>query len=417
VALNITSLGGQAALLGVTGEDEAADILQASLTKRGVTCAFQRLHGVPTITKFRVLSRHQQLIRLDFEEKFTGLDTRALQMRMAEQLDTADVAVLSDYGKGTLTKPEAFIQAARAAGKPVLIDPKGRDFDKYRGASVLTPNFAEFEAVAGPCADEHALEEKGERLREHLELDALLITRSEHGMTLLRKGHQALHLPAHAREVFDVTGAGDTVVGILAAALAAGRDLVNATALANLGAGLAVTKLGAAAVTVPELEYALHAHGNRGVQTEKKLLAAVKAAKANGETVVMTNGCFDILHAGHVHYLTRARQLGDRLIIAVNDDASVHKLKGHGRPINSLERRMAVLEALECADWVVPFSEDTPERLICEVLPDVLVKGGDYRVEQIAGHACVLRNGGRVLVLDFLENCSSSAIMKKIMNY
>jgi D-beta-D-heptose 7-phosphate kinase/D-beta-D-heptose 1-phosphate adenosyltransferase len=233
-------------------------------------------------------------------------------------------------------------------------------------------------------------------------------------MSLLRKAHPPLHLPAHAREVYDVTGAGDTVVGVLAASLAAGQDLVSATALANLAAGLVVAKLGAATVSVAELAHALHEHTGQGISDLNSLLAAVNSAKANGEKVVMTNGCFDILHAGHVQYLTQARQLGDRLIVAVNDDASVRRLKGSSRPVNSVENRMAVLKALSCVDWVIPFGEDTPEALICQLLPDILVKGGDYQVSQIAGSDCVLNNGGQVLILDFLAGCSTTATIKAL---
>ena len=211
-------------------------------------------------------------------------------------------------------------------------------------------------------------------LLEKVELDALLVTRSERGMTLLQKGKQAMHLPTRAQEVFDVTGAGDTVISVLAASLAAGEDLASATMWSNLGAGVVVGKLGTATVTVNELRRAVRdiEPVETGVMHEEQLVKIVRDAQAHGEKVVMTNGCFDILHPGHVTYLQQARKLGDRLIIAVNDDASVKRLKGENRPINSVARRMAVLSALECVDWVVPFSEDTPERLICKVLPDML---------------------------------------------
>lgn len=411
VALNISALGAAASLLGVTGDDPEADELTQQLGMRDVKCQFQRLSDIPTITKLRVLSRHQQLIRLDFEDDPHSIDYRGLDQGFAEQLHDYDALILSDYGKGTLQDPQALIAAARAAGKPVLVDPKGRDFHKYAGATLITPNLSEFEAVVGPCADQTHLVGKGEQLRQELELDALLITRSEHGMTLLREGHSALHLPAHAREVFDVTGAGDTVIGVLGAALAAGEDLVSATALANLAAGLSVMKLGANSISPAELEQALHSHSERGAQSEDSLARTVKAVQAMGETVVMTNGCFDILHAGHVQYLKQARQLGDRLIVAVNDDASVRRLKGDSRPVNSLKRRMTVLAALECVDWVVPFSEDTPQRLICRLLPDILVKGGDYRPQDIVGGDCVKAAGGDVLVLDLLPDCSTTGII------
>src|SRR5690606_17811911 len=294
---------------------------------------------------------------------------------------------LSDYGKGALTNPQSLINAARAQGIPVVVDPKGRDFSKYRGATVITPNLSEFEAIVGHCASEDDLISKGLALLEQLSLEAVLITRGEHGMTLLRTGLPALHLPALAREVFDVTGAGDTVVATLAASLAASHDLAQATALANLAAGLAVAKLGTAAISGPELRRAIqHEEGTgRGVMTAEQLLQAVEDARAEGEKIVFTNGCFDIIHAGHVGYLAEARKLGHRLIVAINDDASVKRLKGPGRPVNPVERRMAVRAGLEAVDWVVSFDSDTPEALLELLQPEVLVKGGDYSVDQVVG--------------------------------
>lgn len=411
VALNINALGAQVTLIGVTGKDEAANNVCTQLTAKGINCAFIHLPDVSTITKLRILSHHQQLIRLDFEDGFTNLDTQSLQTQMRTYLDRVDAIILSDYGKGTLADIQTLISCARTVNKPVLVDPKGHDFSKYKGATVITPNFSEFEAVVGSCTTQTQLVEKGQALREHLDLEALLITRSEQGMTLLRHAHPPLHLPAHAHEVFDVTGAGDTVISVLAAGLASGQDWISATALANLAAGIVVTKLGAETVSVVELEHALHKHTSKGVHDLTTLKAAVKAAQANNETVVMTNGCFDILHAGHVQYLTQARQLGDRLVVAINDDDSVRRLKGNNRPINNLGQRMAILNALECVDWVVPFAEDTPEDLICQVLPDILVKGGDYEIHEVVGHECVLANGGQVQTLDYFEGNSTTDII------
>jgi D-beta-D-heptose 7-phosphate kinase/D-beta-D-heptose 1-phosphate adenosyltransferase len=416
VALNIAALGVHARLLGVTGEDEPAASLEALLSGAGIDCGFQKIPGIPTVTKLRVISRHQQLIRLDFEDGFAAIDAAGLLERYREGLADCDVVVLSDYGKGTLAQVEEMISLARAAGKPVLVDPKAQDFSRYDGATVITPNMAEFELVAGPCGDERTLVEKGARLLEQHNLDSLLVTRGEHGMTLLRRNAPEFHLPTLAREVFDVTGAGDTVISVLAAALAAGEDLPAATALANLAAGIVVGKLGTASVSVPELRRAAHLGQDAGFgeMNEVQLRIAVEDARSHGERIVMTNGCFDILHAGHVAYLAAARRLGDRLIVAVNDDASVQRLKGRGRPVNPVDRRMAVLAALGSVDWVVPFSEDTPERLICEIKPDLLVKGGDYRPEEIAGHDCVKRNGGDVVVLGFEDGCSTSGIIDAI---
>ncbi|AYC34550.1 bifunctional D-glycero-beta-D-manno-heptose-7-phosphate kinase/D-glycero-beta-D-manno-heptose 1-phosphate adenylyltransferase HldE [Pseudomonas cavernae] len=417
VALNIAALGAPAALIGVTGQDEAADSLADSLAGAGVQTRFQRLAQQPTIVKLRVMSRHQQLLRMDFEEPF-ATDATALAQDVEALLGGVKVLVLSDYGKGALKNHQALIQIARARGVPVLADPKGRDFSIYRGASLITPNLHEFETIVGGCADESELVAKGAQLMRELELGALLVTRGEHGMTLLRPDQPALHLPARAREVFDVTGAGDTVISTLAAALAAGEELPQAVALANLAAGIVVGKLGTAAISAPELRRAVQREegSERGVLSLEQLLTSIEDARAHGEKIVFTNGCFDILHAGHVTYLEQARAQGDRLVLAVNDDASVSRLKGPGRPINSVDRRMAVLAGLEAVDWVVSFSEDTPEDLLAQVKPDVLVKGGDYGIDQVVGAELVRSYGGTVKVLGLVENSSTTAIVNKILD-
>ncbi len=419
VALNIAALGGRVTVMGYCGQDEAGDSLLGILQRADIHCDIQRLGAFPTVTKLRILSRHQQLIRLDFEDAFWEADAGPLLAAFQARLEDADVVVISDYGKGTLAAVGEMIGLCRAAGKPVLVDPKGADFAKYSHADLLTPNLGEFEAVAGACRNEAELEEKGMALLAWLDLGALLVTRGEHGMSLLRPGVPPLHLPARAREVFDVTGAGDTVISVLAAALAAGHPLVQATELANLAAGIVVGKLGAASVSPEELDYALHgakAH-RRGVIALDKLLETLKSTRGAGEKIVLTNGCFDILHPGHVDYLQKAKDLGDRLVVLVNGDESVRRLKGPGRPVNSVASRMAMLAALECVDWVVAFDEDTPREAICRILPDVLVKGGDYTdITRIAGHDCVLANGGEVRLLGFVEGFSTTGIIENIRN-
>jgi D-beta-D-heptose 7-phosphate kinase/D-beta-D-heptose 1-phosphate adenosyltransferase len=247
-------------------------------------------------------------------------------------------------------------------------------------------------------------------------MEALLITRGDKGMTLVREGYSELHLPTHAREVYDVTGAGDTAISVVAAGLAAGMDLEHATALANIAAGIVVGKFGTATVSPTELKLALGEVGEvgRGLMTAEQLAIAVAAARARSETIVMTVGCFDILHAGHVSYLQNAKKLGSRLVVAVNDDTSVQRLKGAGRPINPLGRRMEVLAGLAAVDWVVPFSKDTPERIICSIKPDILVKGGDYQPEEIAGYECITAAGGKVLVLNFEKGVSTTSIIETI---
>ncbi len=416
VALNIKTLGGQVDLLGVVGQDEAGAALETLLRGRGIDCHLQRHPGACTSTKLRILSRHQQLLRADFEGSLSGLDPdelRAWYERLAPQ---AAVVVLSDYGKGTLASPRTLIDQARALGKCVIVDPKSTDFSRYRGATLLTPNRAEFEAVAGACAGDEELVAQGQQMRLDLGWQGLLITRGEQGMTLLWAGQPPLHLPTRAQEVYDVTGAGDTVVATLALALATGAPPQQAVRLANAAAGIVVGKLGTAAVTVAELGRALHEPqaGGFGLVSEDALETQMRQARARGETLVMTNGCFDLLHAGHVTYLEQARALGDRLIVAVNADASVAALKGPGRPVNTLAHRMRVLAALKCVDWVVPFTDATPQRLYCRLLPDVIVKGGDYSPAQIMGGPCVTANGGRVVVLDFLDGVSTTGLIERM---
>jgi D-beta-D-heptose 7-phosphate kinase/D-beta-D-heptose 1-phosphate adenosyltransferase len=415
VALNIAALGAPAWLVGVTGEDEAALSLRQRLNAAGVYCDFQTHADRPTITKLRVMSRHQQLIRLDFEEPF-ATDGEAILAAVRGLLGKVKVMILSDYGKGALVNHQALIALAREQGVPVLADPKGKDFSIYRGATLITPNLTEFEAVVGHCTSEQMLVEKGMALVEELQLEAMLVTRSEQGMTLLRRGESALHMPARAREVFDVTGAGDTVISTLAAALAAGEEMPNAVGLSNLAAGIVIGKLGTAAISAPELRRAVQREqgSERGVVGLEQLVQAVEDARAHGERIVFTNGCFDIIHAGHVGYLEEARSLGDRLIVAINDDASVSRLKGPGRPINSVERRMTVLAGLGAVDWVISFAEDTPVALLKALKPDILVKGGDYSVDQVVGAPLVHSWGGEVKVLNFVESCSTTAIVERI---
>jgi D-beta-D-heptose 7-phosphate kinase/D-beta-D-heptose 1-phosphate adenosyltransferase len=417
VALNVAALGAKVSLLGFVGEDQGAVSLETLLKKAGVLCLFQAVANFPTITKLRVMSRHQQLIRLDFEDGFHNVDASDLLHQYHAELTQSQVVVLSDYGKGTLNNVQPFISLAKQMKKPVLVDPKGHDFSIYQNATLITPNLSEFEAVVGPCSNLQQLVERGQKLIETLSLEALLVTRGEQGMTLLSKDVEPLHLPTHAREVFDVTGAGDTVISVLAASLAAKKSLAEATQLANIGAGIVVGKLGTATVNTDELASALQgvrAH-HKGVCTLPELLKECVAAKHNAEKIVATNGCFDILHPGHVRYLQQAKALGDRLVVLVNSDESVKRLKGPERPVNTLDHRMEMLAALECVDWVVPFEEDTPKMVIDQLLPDILVKGGDYTdVTSIAGHDSVLANGGEVKILSFIEGHSTTSIIQTI---
>ncbi len=417
VALNIASLGATVDLIGAIGEDDAGKRLVDVLQSAQVTPHLITFANHPTVTKLRILSRHQQLIRVDFEETQIPYDSDKLVKAFSKQLSGVNAVILSDYNKGMLDHVEQFISAANEKNIPIFVDPKNKDFKRYQGATLLTPNFKEFQQAVGDCVNhDQDVFEKGMQLLETNNIEALLVTRSEKGMTLLQRGQEPFHLATQAREVYDVTGAGDTVISVLAAAVASGQSLKRATALANLAAGIVVGKLGAQPVTVPELRRSLqqmHSSGESVVSPEQ-LVQIRQDAKACNETVVMTNGCFDLIHAGHIDYLDQAKALGDMLIVAVNDDDSVGRLKGESRPINSLEHRMAVLAGLKAVDYVVAFSEDTPEKLMSKLLPDILVKGGDYKPEDIAGGKAVIQHGGEVKVLNFQEGCSTTEIIQRI---
>ncbi len=416
VALNVSALGAQATLLGMSGEDQNAEKLQNLLARQQVKCHLQKCAGHDTALKLRIIAQQQQMIRLDFEDDFSDLDKSSLLSRFSSLLQKTDIVIFSDYNKGTLSDIKNMLALARDRGIATIVDPKGSDFGKYQGATLITPNWSEFEAIVGQCKTDQIFAARGEQLRQQLELDALLVTRGEHGMSLIRSDKEIFHLPTHAREVFDVTGAGDTVIGTLAAALAAHAEIEDAVALANLAAGIVVRKLGTATTSLAEIHDALN-HADEigyGIISQDELVQVVQLAHKRGEKVIMTNGCFDIMHTGHIEYLQKARELGDKLVVAVNSDDSVRQLKGESRPLNSLQNRMTMLAALECVDWVVPFTEETPERLYCRVLPDVIVKGGDYQENQVAGGECVKANGGEVKIIKFVDGFSTTRLIEKI---
>ena len=414
VALNIAKLGGKVTLLGVVGDDAESKILRKLLEVEGVVCDFVVEKSLRSICKLRVMAQHQQLIRLDFEDTPIKFDQDALKESLIRHFSGNDVVVFSDYGKGTLADVSAYIISAKQAGIKVLVDPKGVDYQRYAQADLITPNLAELQAVVGACENDQQLIEKGRALLAQYQIPTLLLTRGEAGMTLI-ENDQVHSLPAQAKDVFDVTGAGDTVIAVMALGVSLDMPLVESMYLANLAGGIVVGKLGTSTVSMQELTRAMH--GDRdslyGIVSEQELVKLFARAKAHDEKIIMTNGCFDLLHAGHVTYLEQAKGLGDRLCVAVNSDASVKQLKGESRPINGLQERMTVLAALACVDWVVAFTEETPERLYCALLPDVIVKGGDYSPEQVAGGDCVIKAGGEVKILQFVDGQSTTAMINK----
>ena len=420
VALNITSLQGKCHLIGISGKDEAGVKLHQILNQHGVQCHIQCPLNVQTIIKLRILSQQQQLLRLDFEKNFSTVSHGKLIHIFKDLAKRNNAVIFSDYGKGTLSDIQEMIKCAKQMNLPVVVDPKGNNYEPYRGATIIAPNLREFSTVIGISSDENTLIKKTKDFIIENDLQAILITRGDQGMLLVRPGQDALHIPAAGKDIYDVTGVSDTVVAVLGLALAAGYDMDTAARLANTAASIVVSKLGTATVTPEELSRALITLDNqfptpKGIVTLEQLKLAVKEAKQRGEKIVMANGCFDLLHAGHVSYLQEAKKLGDKLVVAINDDNSIKRLKGDDRPLVSLEARLQMLAALRSVDWVIPFAEDTPEHIIAAISPSFLVKGGDYEINQVVGADIVLNHGGQVRVLkhDFLD-CSTSAVLEKI---
>jgi len=425
VARNIAALGGQVVLLGLVGDDAAADLLNEVLAgEAGVDARLVVDETRPTVEKSRFIGSRQQLLRVDRElQQPPGEDS--LATLIAEALDAlaaCNVLVLSDYAKGAVAAPvvAALIAAATRAGKPVLVDPKGGDFGRYRGATLVTPNLAEAALAAGmACDTDDAVVAAARKLQRDSGIANILVTRGAAGMTLLPAGDAApMHLPAEAREVFDVSGAGDTVVAAMAAALAAGRSLAQAAHLANVAAGIVVGKVGTAVVLPEELRSALHMPDPHSfaakVVSRQQARDRVELWRAHGERIGFTNGVFDLLHPGHLALLSEVRGQCDRLVVAINADASVRKLKGPQRPVQDEDHRAQLLAALGMVDLVVVFDEDTPIPLLQLLKPDLLVKGGDYTVDQVVGADIVRAYGGEVRVSRLVAGQSTTATISRL---
>ena len=415
VALNVASLGARAVLVSMVGDDEAGELLTGKLEGAGINCHLTKVAGHHTATKLRIVSRNQQLLRADFE-RYQPMDETALTDSLRVSLPGADNVLMSDYDKGVISDPQLVISAARKAQKLIMVDPKFKDFGLYRGANILKPNRLELQKAIGDWSTESEMVQGCQGLMNDFEIAAILVTRSSEGMTLINRNGDSTHFPARTREVYDVSGAGDTVIATLCAALGTGETLNDAVGLANIAAGLVVGHFGITSVSGPELrqEISRDTDFETGRMSVEQLVPVVDEAKKRGEKIVLTNGCFDLLHAGHVEFLREAKNQGDRLIVAINSDESVRRLKGDDRPIIPLEHRMTILAGLGAVDWVVSFSADTPRDLLSALKPDVLVKGGDYDISQVVGADIVEALGGVVKVLPFLEDCSTSALVQKI---
>jgi D-beta-D-heptose 7-phosphate kinase / D-beta-D-heptose 1-phosphate adenosyltransferase len=420
VARNVVSLGGRATLIGGKGNDAAGAALDTLMTREtGIGNALVALAGARTTEKIRYIADQQQVMRADSETPWPGAGEGLAEVRAA--LAQHDVLVISDYAKGFLPPAlvKALIALARAQDKPVIVDPKGAQCGHYDGATLITPNRQEAGLATGIEIDsDQAAATAAERLLTALPgLGAALITRGGDGLTLLARGQDAVHIPARRREVFDVSGAGDTVVAALALALAAKSDFADAARLANLAAGIAVTKVGTAAVTAEEIAGELQSRQLESA--EKKIVPAARAQewldlwRTKRNRIGFTNGCFDLIHPGHISLLNQARARCDRLVVGLNADASVRKLKGEDRPIQDEMARALVLASLAMVDLVVIFHEETPDRLIRALRPDLLVKGADYKREEIVGAEFVSSYGGEVLLAQLVPHQSTTDLIDR----
>lgn len=425
VAQNLRALGCEVWIAGIVGADEKGPRLKSLLRDIDVHTddVFEDALR-PTTTKLRIMAHAQQIVRIDRETRQRVSDE--LQERLVERIGTrvgdVDGVVCSDYAKGVLTREvlAATRRAAQQLGKPILADPKGGDYTRYLGYDFVTPNRRELEsATQMPARDEDEIVRAGSKILGETRGAGLLVTRGPDGMTLLRPERDPLHIAASAREVYDVTGAGDTVLSVFAMALFGGAEAEVAAELANLAAGIGVGKVGATAVTYDEIVRALEGaplFDGHAILSRGELSKAVSHARGQGRRIVFTNGCFDILHVGHIKLLQRARALGDLLIVGINDDASVRALKGEKRPLIGDSERAHVLAALDCVDYVCVFSEDTPMALLEVVRPDVLVKGGDYAMHEVVGRSFVEGYGGRVELVPIVEGFSTTDLVRRIVD-
>ena len=424
VAMNLAGLGCETFLAGFWGADGEQAELARLLEPAGINTDGVVSSSLPTVSKTRIVARTQQLLRLDIESRdpYPYEETARLEARATELVGKVHAVILSDYAKGTLTNEvaEVIIRTARQAGIPVLVDPKTRDLSKYSGATTICPNLGELSLATGvPAHQTQALLAAAHlQMAEH-DFAFLTVTMSEKGIRILsRDGTPDYHSPARAREVYDVSGAGDTVIATLAASLAGGLHVHTAVELANLAAGIVVGKVGTVPIAQHELIAALTP--SSGITSGEKILdfdriqLRVAEWRAAGETVVFTNGCFDLLHVGHITLLEDCRRFGSKLVLGLNADSSVCRLKGPTRPIVGERERARVMAALASVDAVVLFEEDTPLELIRALKPNVLVKGGDYTIDTVIGHQDVIASGGRVEIVPTVEGFSTSNIVKKL---
>ncbi len=413
VANNIVKLKANCKLFGLTGNDDALLMLKNELDKENIK---HNLYSFlkKTIVKTRIVSGNQQLLRIDFEDSFSFTEEQETRFidQILKEINSYDVVLISDYAKGVCSKNvcQSLIKEARKQKKAVIIDPKKRDWERYNGATLITPNLKELGEFLGENLSntDECIKEALTKAYKMLSIDYLLVTRSEKGMTLY-DGKDFYNFPTEAKEVYDVSGAGDTVIATLSVGLASGMSMKEAVSISNKAAGVVVGKAGTSPILYEELVRVFEKQELNKLLTLEELLIVLDDLRKKNKKIVFTNGCFDILHRGHITYLFEAKKLGDVLVIGLNSDSSVKRLKGEKRPINSEKDRALLLSALEMVDYVVIFEEDTPYEILSKIKPDVLVKGGDYKVENVVGREFA----SETVIIDFVDGYSTTNIINK----
>ena len=443
VAVNLATLGLQVTLLSMVGDDKSAREIQQLLSSHNINCIFIKSPNLTTVQKHRIISQHQQILRLDYESQnpklnFQKKDYSELLKKFEKEAksETYSAAIFSDYKKGVLEHCKRLVKSAKKHKIPVFVDPKGDEFAIYEGANFLKPNIKEFENIVGMSTTKDEFNSKAKKLKKLLKIDNLLITKGSSGMTLFTEENMPIDIPAqNSREVFDVTGAGDTVLASVVAAYLSKFSILDSVKIANSSAGIVVGKFGTASVDLLELkdlfenspknqsryqssndkeEIINKIIAKKIISSDLEIKALVGYLKKNNKKLVFTNGCFDILHAGHVHLFRECRKFGDLLLVGINSDKSVRTLKGESRPVNYVKNRIEVLKSLKFIDFIITFKEKTPENLIKKLKPYCLVKGGDYQDKDIVGSDFVKENGGKVEIVSYKRGLSTTLTMKKI---
>lgn len=413
VANNISKLKGKAKLISFSGNDNNSQVLKRMLDENEIDYNFVETEA-PTITKIRVISGAQQIVRVDFEEYVAfSQNLEDLKIKYVdENFDDTDIIILSDYDKGFVTETfcKYIIEKANKYNKPIIVDPKGKNWKKYRNATIVTPNVKELSEIIGYSVENEdlAIEKAGLEIKKRFDFKYLLVTRSEKGITFF--GDSIEHIRTIESEVFDVSGAGDTVVATIARGVSAGYSWIDSIELANKAAGIVVSKIGTEPITYSELEYSIQEFREENKIIENDLEKIINKIKENKRKIVFTNGCFDIIHKGHIKYLQEAKKLGDILIVGLNSDKSVKRLKGPERPVKNQDERATILSALEMVDYVIIFNDDTPYAILEKIKPNVLVKGGDYKIEDIVG----TEFSQETFVIPFIDGYSTSSTIRKI---